>query len=42
LWDNKVRAAVRYDYVRLTLGITNTEEQLDIVEKAIKEIASLG
>ncbi|GKH49796.1 aminotransferase [Eubacteriales bacterium] len=42
LWDNKVRAAVRYDYVRLTLGVTNTEEQLDIVEKAFREIAAFG
>lgn len=41
LWENKVRATVRYDYIRMTVDYYNTEEQMEVVAKALREISEL-
>lgn len=42
LWEHRVRATVRYDYIRMTLDFYNTPEQMDEVAKTLQEIAALG
>ena len=41
LWAHKVRATVRYDYIRMTLDFYNSMEQLDRIADALEEISAL-
>ena len=41
LWKYKVRAVVRYDYIRLSLHFINTPGQMDRVADALAEISEL-
>lgn len=41
LWDHRVRATVRYDYIRMTLDFYNSPGQIDEIVKTLSEIAKL-
>ena len=41
LWAHRIRATVRYDYIRMTLDFYNSLEQMDEVAEALYEIADL-
>lgn len=41
LWAHRVRATVRYDYIRMTLDFYNSLEQMERVAQALEEIAAL-
>lgn len=41
LWNYRIRAKVRFDYIRMTLDFYNTPEQMDRVAQCLFEIAKL-
>lgn len=41
LWDHRVRATVRYDYIRMTLDFYNSPEQIERIAETLEDIARL-
>ena len=41
IWKNKIRATVRYDYIRMTLDFYNSPEQMDRIADTLREISTL-